>query len=181
MKRSEEAFEHLASLGLKTLQSDSLSERDPGIDPDNFGAAVATCPRSLSDVCAVVKFCAENCISIVPHGGRTGLAGGGRSQAGQIVVMMDNMKRIRDIDETSGIAVVDAGVTLFELEDAVSRCGLTVGIDFASRGSCTIGGMVATNAGGGEAFRNGVMRQRVLGLEAVLPDGTVSGRKRAAV
>lgn len=173
MKRSEFPIEDLAALGLKILQSDSLSERDPGIDPGNFRAGVAVCPKSVSDVCAVVKFCAENGISMVPQGGRTGLAGGTQSQTGQIVVMMDDMKRIREIDETSRIAVVDAGVTLSELEEAVAKFGLTVGIDLASRGSCTIGGMVATNAGGGEAFRNGVMRQRVLGLEAVLPDGSV--------
>ena len=65
------------------------------------------------------------------------------------------------------------GLFLSELEEAVAEYDLTVGVDLAARGSCTIGGMVATNAGGGEAFRNGVMRHRVLGLEAVLPDGSV--------
>ena len=173
MKISDVPFKGLTALGLKVLQGDNLSGRDPGIDPGNFCAGLAVCPRSVNDVCTVVKFCAENRVSMVPHGGRTGLAGGGRSQAGQVIVMMENMKRIRDIDETSRIAVVDAGVTLFELEEAVAKHGLTVGIDFGSRGSCTIGGMVATNAGGSEAFRNGVMRQRVMGLEAVLPDGSV--------
>ena len=121
----------------------------------------------------MVRFCAETRIGIVPQGGRTGLAGGARSSEGQVILMMDSMKTIREIDATSRIAVVEAGVTLSELEQAVAKSGLTVGIDIAARGSCTIGGMIATNAGGGEAFRNGMMRERVLGLEAVLPDATV--------
>ena len=68
------------------------------------------------------------------------------------MIMMDHMNTIRDIDADTGVVVVDAGVTLAQLEDAVSPMGLTAGIDFAARGSCTIGGMVATNAGGGESL-----------------------------
>jgi FAD/FMN-containing dehydrogenase len=163
----------LAALGLKVLKSEELSARDHGIDSSNFTAGVAVCPKSLEEVQAIIKLCARHEIAVVPQGGRTGLAGGSSSEAGQLVLMMEELSSIREVDHSARIAVVDAGVTLHSLEAAVAEHGLTVGIDIAARGSCTIGGMIATNAGGGEAFRNGVSRQRVLGLEAVLPDGSV--------
>ncbi len=163
----------LAGLGVKILDRDHLSSRDPGMDPDNFGAGVAVCPKSVDEVRAVVRLCAENSIPLVPQGGRTGLAGACQSEDGQIILMTDQLDKIIEINTMSGIALVEAGVTLQTLEEAVSEVGLSVGIDLGARGSCTIGAMVATNAGGTEAFRNGVMRQRVLGLEAVLPDGSL--------
>ena len=163
----------LGELGLKLMGAKDLVGRDPGFDPGNLDAGIAACPKSTTDVAAIVSWCAAKEVSIVPQGGRTGLAGGGVSSPGQFVVMMDKMNKIREVDIASCLAVVDAGVTLSQLEDVVGKYGLTVGIDLAARGSCTIGGMVATNAGGSEAFRNGVMRQRILGLEVVLPDGSV--------
>ncbi|MFD1159401.1 FAD-binding oxidoreductase [Roseovarius aestuarii] len=163
----------LAKLDLRLMRAEDLKGRDPGFDPGNFDAGIAVCPKSTADVVAIVACCAAKGISIVPHGGRTGLAGGAESSPGQLVVMMDKMNVIREIDAASCLAVVDAGVTLSQLEEEVGKHGLTVGIDLAARGSCTIGGMVATNAGGSEAFRNGVMRQRILGLEVVMPDGSV--------
>lgn len=163
----------LPDFDMRQLSEADLDGRDPGIHVANFAAGVALCPKTLEDVKSIVSWCGETRTPIVTQGGRTGLAGGTASARGQLVVMMDNMNTIRDIDSDAGVVVVDAGVTLAQLEDAVSAMGLTVGIDFAARGSCTIGGMVATNAGGSEAFRNGVMRQRVFGLEVVLPDGTV--------
>jgi FAD/FMN-containing dehydrogenase len=163
----------LPDFGIRQLSAADLEGRDPGLDATNFAAGVALCPKSLEDVTSIVTWCAKSQTPIVTQGGRTGLAGGSASVPGQLVVMMEHMNTIRNIDADSGVAIVDAGVTLTQLEDAVSVFGLTVGIDLAARGTCTIGGMVATNAGGGEAFRNGVMRQRVLGLEVVLPDGAV--------
>jgi len=173
MKNSSLLYDELIALGLKVLDADTLANRDTGFDRKNFDAGIAVAPKNLNEVCTIVKFCIENQTSIVPHGGRTGLAGGGISKRGQIILMMDQMNTIREIDPASRIAIVDAGVKLQELDEIIAAQGLTVGIDLASRGSCTIGGMVATNAGGGEAFRNGVMRNRVLGLEAILPDSTI--------
>ncbi|MFK8020468.1 MAG: FAD-binding oxidoreductase [Pseudomonadales bacterium] len=163
----------LRKLNIATLSRSDLDGRDPGIDPENFSAGLAAYPKSVDDVRSIVSLCAQESVSIVTQGGRTGLAGGAASSPGQLVVMMDKMNNIREIDATSSVAVVDAGVTLLQLNDEVRAHGLTVGVDLAARGSCTIGGMVATNAGGSEAFRNGVMRQRVLGLEVVLPNGTI--------
>ena len=83
------------------------------------------------------------------------------------------MNRIERLDPIERVAVVEAGITLEALQAAALEHRLEPGIDLASRGSATIGGMVSTNAGGVMAFRNGVMRHRVLGLEAVLADGSV--------
>lgn len=173
MTSSDPLLAQMPDFGVRQLFAADLDGRDPGINTSNFAAGVALCPKTLKDVTSIVSWCAETRTPIVTQGGRTGLAGGTTSTQGQLMIMMDHMNTIRDIDADTGVVVVDAGVTLAQLEDAVSPMGLTAGIDFAARGSCTIGGMVATNAGGGEAFRNGVMRQRVLGLEVVLPDGAV--------
>lgn len=155
------------------MSRSDLNARDPGIDAENFSAGVAVSAMTLEDVRRVVAWCARQSVSLVTQGGRTGLAGGAASSPGQLILMMDKFDSIREIDAASGVAVVDAGVTLSQLEDEVRALGLSVGVDFGARGSCTIGGMVATNAGGAEAFRHGVMRQRVLGLEVVLPNGAV--------
>lgn len=163
----------LRALGLTVLTADDLSGRDPGEDPGNLGAGIAVRARSLDDVVACVLWCGENRVSIVPHGGRTGLAGAARSSPGQIVLMLDAMNTIEEIDADARLAVVQAGVTLEALGTAASQHGLGSGIDLGARGSCTIGGMIATNAGGIEAFQNGVMRHQVLGLETVLADGSV--------
>ncbi len=173
MTSSDPIPSDMPDFGIKHLTAEDLAARDPGWDAANFGADTALCPSSLDEVKTIVEYCAKTATPIVTQGGRTGLAGGAASGIGQVVVMMQGMNTIREIDARTQVAVVDAGVTLAQLEYAITPLGLTVGIDLAARGSCTIGGMVATNAGGVEAFRNGVMRQRVLGVEAVLPDGTV--------
>jgi len=155
------------------LEADALSGRDPGIDAENFGAGLAVRPKSTAEVVAIVQWCRDNGYSIVPQGGRTGLAGGAASHDRQLILMMDRMSAIIEIDPAGAVAIVEAGATLENLDAAAAEHGLCAGIDLSARGSCTIGGMVSTNAGGLEAFRNGIMRHRVLGLEAVLADGTI--------
>lgn len=130
-------------------------------------------PRDVEGVAALVRFCAEHGISLVAQGGRTGLAGGAATSEGQIICDLGGLNQIEEIDPFARVAIVQAGVTLGALQEACAVQGLDPGIDLAARGSATIGGMVSTNAGGIMAFRNGTMRHRVLGLEAVLPDGRV--------
>jgi FAD/FMN-containing dehydrogenase len=154
-------------------QNERIRELDPGEDPDNLGASAVVSPADAGEVSAVVRLCAEYGVSIVTHGGRTGLVGGGVSGPGQIVLSMRRMNRIERLDADERVALVEAGCTLQALQEAALGQGLEPGIDLAARGSATIGGMISTNAGGIMAFRNGVMRHRVLGLEAVLPDGTI--------
>ncbi|HWK66664.1 MAG TPA: FAD-binding oxidoreductase [Rhizobiaceae bacterium] len=150
-----------------------LSSRDPGFDTRNFGAAALVRPNDTAGVAALVSYCAANGLEIVAQGGRTGLAGGAATKPGQIICDLGAMNRVEKIDAYARVAVVQAGTPLAVLQEAALAEGLDPGIDLASRGTCTVGGMVSTNAGGIMAFRNGTMRHRVLGLEAVLPDGRV--------
>lgn len=148
-----------------------LAARDPGFDARNFSAAALVRPSDTAGVAALVRFCAERGIGLVAQGGRTGLAGGAATVARQIICDLGGLAQIEEIDPVARVAIVQAGVTLGALQEACALHGLDPGIDLAARGSATIGGMVSTNAGGIMAFRNGTMRHRVLGLEAVLPDG----------
>lgn len=152
---------------------DDFTGRDPGLDARNFAASALVRPTGTDAVAALVRWCGERGIEIVPQGGRTGLAGGAATEPGQVICDLAAMRRIEDIDAAARVAVVEAGVTLGALQEACAAVGLDPGIDLAARGSCTIGGMISTNAGGAIAFRNGTMRHRVLGLEAVMPDGRV--------
>lgn len=145
---------------------------DPGWHPDNLRARLLVTPSTVAEVEAIVRLAAETGAAIVPQGGRTGLVGGARSAPHEIVVSTARLDRILRLDPIERVAVVEAGVTLEALQAAAAVHGLEPGIDLAARGSATIGGMVSTNAGGILAFRNGVMRHRVLGLEAVMPDGS---------
>jgi FAD/FMN-containing dehydrogenase len=146
---------------------------DAGWHPDNLGAGLVVLPSSTAEVVEVVRLCREHGVPIVPQGGRTGLVGGSVSRAGEVIVSLSRMQHIECLDAVSRIAVVQGGTTLEALQQAAANEGLEPGIDIPSRGSATLAGMVSTNAGGIMAFRNGVMRHRVLGLEAVLADGTV--------
>ena len=151
----------------------AVAALDPGWDHNNLGAGILVTPGSASEVAAVMRLCHRHGVPVVPQGGRTGLVGGGISQPGEIILGLGRLNRIERLDPVERVAVVEAGVTLQALQEAAAAHGLEPGIDLAARGSATIGGMVSTNAGGVMAFRNGVMRHRVLGLEAVLADGSV--------
>lgn len=155
------------------LRSNQVAALDPGWDPGNTGAGVAVRPRDTAEVSAVLKACNEHGIPVVTHGGRTGLAGGAVSTAGQIIMLTERLQGGIDIDPVEQVAVVSTAVSQQALQEAAAEHGLSLGIDTASRGSATIGGMISTNAGGMEAFRHGMMRQRLLGIEAVLADGSV--------
>ncbi|TCQ07643.1 FAD/FMN-containing dehydrogenase [Rhizobium sp. PP-F2F-G36] len=150
-----------------------ISALHPGEHPDNLGGSAVIAPRDVASLSTIVGICAQAGIPVVTHGGRTGLVGGGISAAGDVVISLKNLDRIIEIDPIGGVAVVEAGVTLEALQQAAAVHGLEPGIDLAARGSATLGGMASTNAGGVMAFRNGVMRHRILGLEAVLPDGGI--------
>lgn len=175
MFESQELLNRLRVAGcdVQTRDAADLASRDPGSHPQNFGAGLMLLPATVRDIQEIVRHCAALSIPIVTQGGRTGLVGGTISAEGSVIVSTERMNRIEEIDRSAGVAVVEAGVTLLQLQQAVQPYGLEPGIDLGARGTATIGGMVATNAGGIQAFRHGVMRQRVVGLEAVMPDGTV--------
>lgn len=156
---------------LKT--GDAIANIDYGVTAGNLGTTAVALPASTQEVAAIVKACAAHGVAIVTHGGRTGLVGGGLSTPGELVLSTARLNRIERLSPVERVAVVEAGVTLQALQTAAAEHRLEPGIDLPSRGSATIGGMVSTNAGGITAFRYGVMRHRVLGMEAVLPDGSI--------
>ncbi|MDE2385215.1 MAG: FAD-binding oxidoreductase [Alphaproteobacteria bacterium] len=151
----------------------SVTGADPGFHADNLRGGVMALPSSVDELSALMAFCNAQGICVVPQGGRTGLAGGAVSAPGALIISTQKMNRIVSLDAVARLAVVEAGVTLGALQAAAGSHGLSPGIDLGARDTATIGGMISTNAGGIEAFRHGVMRARVSGLEAVLADGTV--------
>jgi FAD/FMN-containing dehydrogenase len=152
---------------------EQMSAVDPGMHANNLRASLMARPANTAQAAAVLALCARARIGVVPQGGRTGLSGGAWTHPGELIVSLDRMNRIESVDAASRTATVEAGVTLARLEEALAPHALAAGIDLGARGTATIGGMVATNAGGIEAFRYGTMRERVLGLEVALASGEV--------
>lgn len=141
------------------------------------GAALAVArPADRDEVAAVLRACADAGVAVVPQGGNTGLVGGAVPPDGAVVLVTTRLRAIGEFDALSGQVTVGAGATLAAVAAAVRPGGWEVGIDLAARDSATIGGMVATNAGGAQVVRHGPMRARVAGIEAVLADGTVISR-----
>ncbi len=156
------------------LQGQDVSQRKAGIWRDDLINAQAILrPQTTEQVSAILKLCHAAGQSVVTHGGLTGLVAGADSRAEDIVLSMENMNLIEAIDETGRTMTVQAGVPLQVIQEAAEQKGLLFPIDLGARGSCTIGGNVATNAGGNRVIRYGMTRVQILGLEAVLADGTV--------
>ncbi len=129
-------------------------------------------PSSTAEVSDILRHANEAGVPVVARGSGTGLSGGARPVADGIVMAFDRMRAIREIDEANQVAVVEPGVTLEELNAALAPRGLTYPVS-PGESSASLGGNVATNAGGMRAVRYGVTRHHVLGLEVVLADGTV--------
>ena len=130
-------------------------------------------PGSTEEVSNVLRYCNENSLAVVPQGGNSGLVGGSVPVYDEIVISMSRMNRIRSFDRTSGIFVVDAGCILEVADKFLAEKNHIFPLDLGAKGSCQIGGNVATNAGGLRLLRYGSLHGNVLGIEAVLPDGTV--------
>jgi FAD/FMN-containing dehydrogenase len=130
-------------------------------------------PGSTSDLAQIMRICTAASQPVVVQGGLTGLAGGATPQPGEIAISMERMSGIENLDAESMTATVLAGTPLETVQRAAAEAGLMFPLDLGARGSCTIGGTIATNAGGNQVLRFGMMRNLVLGLEAVLADGTV--------
>ena len=130
-------------------------------------------PRTTGEVSRLVKLCAEHDVPIVPSGGRTGLAGGAVASGGELVLSLSRMRAMHPVDLVGGTVRVQAGAVTQAVHQHCEAHGLTWPVDFASKGSSTIGGNVSTNAGGVKVIRWGLTRQWVLGLEVVLPSGEI--------
>lgn len=132
-------------------------------------------PSDTAEVAAIVRRCAAEGRRITVQGGMTGLAGGAVPDAGDIVINLERMNRIEEVDALEGVMQVQAGATLQAVQEAAGTAGWQFAVDLGARGSCQVGGNASTNAGGTRVLRYGTMRDAVLGVEAVLADGTVVG------
>ena len=130
-------------------------------------------PRTTAEVSSILRACHRRRQPVVVHGGLTGLVRGTDSAADELILSLERMDRIEEIDQVSRTATAQAGVKLQALQESVEEKGLMFPLDLGARGSATIGGNIATNAGGNRVVRYGMMREMVLGVEAVLADGTV--------
>jgi FAD/FMN-containing dehydrogenase len=133
-------------------------------------------PATTDEVSAVVAVCRDAGVAVCLQGGNTGLVGGSVPVDGAVLLSTSRLRELDPVDVVSGQVTVGAGVTLADLQRHVRAQGFDFGVDFAARDACTIGGMVATNAGGERVLRYGTMRAQLLGAEAVLPDGSVVSR-----
>jgi FAD/FMN-containing dehydrogenase len=130
-------------------------------------------PASTEELSRVLRLCHQHDQSVVPWGGLTGLVNGITSVEKDIVVSLERMNAIEHVDAQAGTMTVQAGAVMQNVQEAAEQAGWLFAVDFGARGSANIGGMIATNSGGNSVVRYGMMREQVLGLEAVLADGTV--------
>lgn len=135
-------------------------------------------PASSAVVAEVMRWATRHRVGITAQGGNTGLVGGAIAAQGEICLQLGRLDQLGEVDEFSGQVTVGAGVTLEALQSHARASGLRFGVDLAARSAATVGGMIATNAGGLHAVRYGPMRSQVIGIEAVLANGSVVGDLR---
>lgn len=130
-------------------------------------------PATLVEAATVIGICSDHGVTVCPQGGNTGLVGGSVPLDGGIVVSTRRLTRLDPVDVASGRVTVGAGVTLGDLQRHARIAGMTYGVDLGARDSATVGGTVATNAGGNNVIRHGMTRDNLVGIEVVLADGSV--------
>ena len=130
-------------------------------------------PTTIEQISTTVGTCNDHGVPVVIQGGMTGLAGGANPVEGSLVLSLDRFSGIEEVDTAAGTMTVKAGTILETAQRAAEEAGFLLPIDLGARGSCQIGGNIATNAGGIRVIRHGVTRDNILGLEVVLADGTV--------
>jgi FAD/FMN-containing dehydrogenase len=133
-------------------------------------------PGTAAEVAAVLRACTQAGRKVVVQGGNTGLVGGGIPAGGEVLLSLTRLTEVGEVDVAAAQVTVGAGVTLADLQALARKHDLEFGVDLAARDSATVGGLVATNAGGIRVLRYGSMRAQVVGLEAVLADGSVISR-----
>lgn len=138
-------------------------------------------PRSVAHVQAILAYCNDHRLAVVPSGGRTGLCAGAVATQKEIVLSTAKMNKILNIDPIGATMQVEAGAITQTIQKAALDAGFFYGVDLAAKGSCQLGGNIATNAGGLKLIRYGGTREQVLGLEAVLASGQVLDMDHALV
>jgi FAD/FMN-containing dehydrogenase len=130
-------------------------------------------PKTTKEVSEMLRTCNDLDLPVVPHGGLTNVVGGAITKPDEIVLSLERMNEIEEVNVLNKTVTVQAGVVLQTLQRSVAENGLLFPLDLGAKGSCMIGGNIASNAGGLQALRYGVTRNLVLGLEVVLADGTI--------
>ena len=157
------------------LTGGAASERGAGLWAPGSAveAEIYVRPRDTAGVSKVLSLCHAAGHRVIVHGGKTGLVHGTESGPRDLVLSLERMARIEDVDAVGQTLTAQAGVTLLAAQQEAESYGLLLPLDMGSRGSATLGGAAATNAGGNRVLRYGMTRALVLGIEGVLPDGTV--------
>lgn len=171
---------------LVTSPSSVLSTLDGSATPDELlphnldwmgkylgQSQVLVKPKTVKEVSQIVKWCNENDVAVVPQGGNTGLVGGSTPIHDELILSLSSLNSIRSFDPVSGVLTAEAGLILEQADSFLASKGFVFPLDLGAKGSCQIGGNVATNAGGLRLLRYGSLRGSVLGLEVVLPDGRI--------
>ncbi len=147
----------------------------------DVGIYALVLPRTTEQVSKALAYCNEHSIAVVPQGGRTGLAGGSVPIGPSVCISMERMRQIVELDVAAATITVEAGVAMETVQKAADAADLFFPLDLGGRGSCQIGGNLSTNAGGNRVLRFGMARDLVLGVEAVLADGTVIDSLRKVI
>lgn len=153
------------SQSLKTYGQDWLTDFQPK-------PLCIVLPESEAEVQAILRFCNEHGIAVVPSGGRTGLSGGATASNGELILSLERLNKFIEVNATEQTITVDAGVVTERIQQVTAEQGLFFPVDFASKGSSQIGGNIATNVGGIRVIKYGNIRDWVLSLNVVLADGT---------
>ena len=132
-------------------------------------------PQSTDEVAEILSWCSTNQVKVVPQGGNTGMVGGSVPLNGEVVLSLRKMKNVEFSDTSKNQIVAQAGATLLEIQNLASERGLIYGVDFAARETATIGGTIATNAGGLNVLRYGTTRRQIVSIEAVTGAGKIIG------
>jgi FAD/FMN-containing dehydrogenase len=138
-------------------------------------------PAGTHEVSGILKACHQAGQSVVTHGGLTGLVGGAKAGPEDIVLSLERMNGMEPVDRINRTVTVDSGIQLQKIHEAAEEAGLLFPLDLGARGSCTIGGNISTNAGGNSVIRYGMTREQLLGVEAVLADGTVISSMKGVI
>ena len=156
------------------LTGDAVSERRAGIwRDDTIAAPVIFRPASTAELASVLRACHQAGQPVVTHGGLTGLVEGAIAKPAEVVLSTERLNQIEEVNAADRLMIAQAGVRLQTAQAAAEAADLILPLDLGARGSCTLGGNAATHAGGNKVIRYGMTRELVLGLEAVLADGTV--------
>lgn len=161
-------------VGPKNLSTDPSTLRHYNSDwsrTEGDSSELVLFPTSEDQICKVMTVCSGQGIPVVPSGGRTGLAAGAQGRPGQVIISLEKMTKILSVDPVNMSIEAQAGATTAQLQMAAEEAGLFFPIDLAAKGSCQIGGNIATNAGGLRFVRFGGTREQVLGLRVVLANG----------